>query len=155
MIEVNIDDSQIRRALQQLQHAASDISPALREIREVTVESTKRRFETGTGPDGEHWPLNSVLSTLLLDPEYGGKRGDKPLIDFGTLMDEIHGQLIGNNTLEVGSTMEYAAMMQFGGTKAEFPHLWGDIPARPFLGISDDDETEIMRIICQHLESAI
>jgi phage virion morphogenesis protein len=150
MIEVNIDDSQIRRSLQHLQHAAGDISPALREIGVVIVESTKRRFETGTGPDGQRWPLNSVLSTLL-----GEKRGDKPLIDSGTLMNQIHCQLIGNHTLEVGSPMEYAAMQQFGGTKAEFPQLWGDILSRPFLGISDDDETEIMRIICQHLESAL
>lgn len=32
--------------------------------------------------------------------------------------------------------MKYAAIQQFGGTKAQFPHLWGDIPARPFLPIT-------------------
>jgi phage gpG-like protein len=29
-------------------------------------------------------------------------------------------------------------MQQFGGTKAQFPNLWGDIPARPFLPITAD-----------------
>jgi phage gpG-like protein len=46
--------------------------------------------------------------------------------------------------------MVYAAMQQFGGTKAEFPHLWGDIPERPFLGVSDD-EKEILEIISDYL----
>jgi phage gpG-like protein len=40
------------------------------------------------------------------------------------------------NSLLVGSTMKYAAMQQFGGKKSQFPHLWGDIPARPFLPIT-------------------
>ncbi|MCX8506510.1 MAG: phage virion morphogenesis protein [Alphaproteobacteria bacterium] len=46
-----------------------------------------------------------------------------------------------------GSSMEYAAMHQFGGTKAQFPNLWGDIPARPFLGITAHDETVIEEIV--------
>ena len=148
MIEVIIDDSQIRRSLQQLQQAATDISPALRAIGEVMVESTKRRFETGTDPQGNLWKENKA-STL----EH--KVGNKPLLDGQTLMNQISSQLVGNNELEIYSTKQYAAMMQFGGTKAEFPHLWGDIPARPFLGISSDDGNDIMRIIRQHLESAI
>jgi len=55
----------------------------------------------------------------------------------------------------IGSPMEYAAMQQFGGTKAEFPNLWGDIPARPFLGISSQDENEILTILRNYLESAV
>ena len=39
------------------------------------------------------------------------------------------------NSVTVGNSAEYAAMQQFGGTKASFPHLWGDIPVRPFLPI--------------------
>ena len=46
-----------------------------------------------------------------------------------------------------GSSMEYAAMHQFGGTKAQFPNLWGDIPARPFLGITAHDENVIEEIV--------
>jgi phage gpG-like protein len=45
-------------------------------------------------------------------------------------------------------------MQQFGGTKNEFPFLWGDIPARPFLGISNDDEKAILSIIEDHILSS-
>jgi len=46
-------------------------------------------------------------------------------------------------------------MQQFGGTKSEFPWLWGDIPARPYLGISDADEIEVLEIINEYLEEAL
>ena len=78
------------------------------------------------------------------------KGRNKPLVDHGTLMDMIKAEVHGN-VLEVGSPMEYAAMQQFGGEKSEFPNLWGDIPARPFLGISDADEKAILKIVEDHL----
>jgi phage gpG-like protein len=46
-------------------------------------------------------------------------------------------------------------MMNFGGTKAQFPHLWGDIPARPFMPISklpNQWEKDIVEIIKRHIE---
>lgn len=46
-------------------------------------------------------------------------------------------------------------MMQFGGTKAAFPHLWGDIPARPFLGLSTQDESDILDTISEALAAAL
>ena len=146
MIEVEVDDREILRALQNLINRTGNIRPALREIGDALVESTHKRFGTTTAPDGTQWELNSVLSTLLY------KDHDRPLTgETGKLNDQITYNLIGNDTVEIGSTMEYAAMQQFGGTKAEFPHLWGDIPARPFLGISSDDEEKILSIIQDYL----
>jgi len=55
----------------------------------------------------------------------------------------------------VGNTMEYSAMQQFGGTKADFPHLWGDIPARPFIGLSDADREMVVEQITDAVERAI
>ncbi len=182
MIEVKIDDSQITKALQNLQKHTNDLSPAFRAIKEVLTESTKKRFQTSTGPDGEKWQANSQATIeahldrksgifnekgnrtgtkkgYVLKNGFAGSRainvvsGKRPLIDEGTLMQQIEGNIIGN-TLEFGSSMEYAAMQQFGGTKNEFPFLWGDIPARPFLGISNDDEKAILSIIEEHILSS-
>lgn len=46
-------------------------------------------------------------------------------------------------------------MMHHGGTKAAFPHLWGDIPARPFLGVSAEDEVNITAQIADYLSGAL
>jgi phage virion morphogenesis protein len=149
MIEVQFDDREIRKALQNLQQAAGNLAPALKEIGEVLVESTKQRFASGAGPDGERWDKNS-------DVTIARKGRNKPLIgETLALSAGIDYQLIGDDAVAIGSPMEYAAMQQFGGTESEFPHLWGDIPARPFLGISDDDRENILEIIREHVERAL
>lgn len=182
IINIKYDDSKITADLRKLQEATGNLTPAFREIKEVLIESTKNRFKTSTAPDGSQWEPNSQTTyEMLLERRSGdyedGKRigtkkgyirkdgrvsarsatmlaGKKPLIDGGYLMEQIEGRIEGQ-TLEIYSNREYAAMQQFGGTKAEFPHLWGDIPARPFLGISAADEAEILRIINQHIEDAM
>jgi phage virion morphogenesis protein len=148
MIDIDIDDREIRAALQNLLAVTGNLDDVLTDIGEELVERTKQRFGTLTGPDGERWADNSPVTI-----ERKGR--NQPLTGEGTLGEQIHARLLGNDTLAVGSNMEYAAMQQFGGTKAEFPHLWGDIPARPFLGVSENDRAEILDIIQAHLRDAM
>jgi len=147
MIKVEFDGTRIMEALQKLENATGDLTPAFLEIKEVLIESTQQRFATKTAPDGSQWPGNSNVTI-----ERKGK--NDPLVDGGYLNSEFGSDITGN-TLTIFPEKEYAAMQQFGGTKAEFPHLWGDIPARPFLGISPEDEEEILKIVNQHLEDAM
>ncbi len=167
MIKIEVDDREVMEALKQLQAKIGDLSPVLREIGEDLVESTKQRFADSRGPDGTVWPANSpvtIARMLGANPrnfkkdgglsKAGAARmdGKKPLIgETRRLSEEIHYQIHGD-TLEIGSNLEYAAMQQFGGTKAEFPHLWGDIPARPFLGLSNEDEAKIIETVKRYLE---
>lgn len=148
MATIHFDGERVLAALRRLEKACADQSPALLAIGEYLVESTKQRFVSGIGPDGTPWPENSPVTI-----ERKGR--NQPLIGEGTLMESIHYQLVGGNTLEIGSSMEYAAMQHFGGTKEEFPWLWGDIPERPFLGISEEDEAEILATNEDQLLSAI
>jgi len=147
MATIELNDEEIRRALSNLLATSGNLNPVLSEIGEYLIESTKQRFGSLTGPDGERWEDNSPVTV-----ERKGR--NQPLTEYGSLGEQVHAQLLGNNTLAVGSTMEYAAMMQFGGSRSEFPNLWGDIPARPFLGISGDDKTKILDIIAAHLRDA-
>lgn len=147
-IQIEYDGADVTRMLQRLIDAGINPRPALKEIGEELVDSTKKRFETTTGPDGAPWKRNAA-STIKR------KGRDRPLTGGGALMDQINYQLTGNDTLEVGSPTKYAAMQQFGGAKSAFPHLWGDIPARPFLGISGEDEDNIVDIFNRYLREAI
>lgn len=150
-VDYEFNDKEVIAALQRLADSGGDLSSPLRAIGESLMESTKHRFETTEDPDGEPWLLNSAISTLLNDD----KKGDRPLTgETGSLMDTINWQLH-EGGVEIGSPMEYAAMQQFGGTKSEFPHLWGDIPARPFLGISNEDEQMILDTLSDHFELAM
>ena len=163
MIEVKIDIAQLQAALTELQGKLGNPRPALKEIGEDLVESTKQRFAAGIGPDGVPWAPNRpatlakythrVKGTMTKDRKLLTKKGERrwdskqPLVDQGTLGEQIHYRIVGHDTLIVGSGEEYAAMQQFGGTKAEFPNLWGDIPPRPFLGLSIEDEIMIRQTL--------
>lgn len=144
---IEFDDERVQRALQRLHNAVGDLRPVFTAIGEDWIESTKQRFVSGTAPDGSHWLLNTP-ATL----EH--KEGDRPLVDGGYLSDDIFPN-VGVDFLEIGTSRQYAAMMQFGGTKDEFPYLWGDIPGREYLGASDDDIATALDNIEFFLSSAI
>lgn len=155
MIEIEWDDRRVTKALRDLQDAAVDLTPALLAIKENLVESTKKRFETKTGPDGKRWEENSPVTI-------DRKGFNDPLVDGGTLNEQISGDVFGGHTLVIYPEMGYAATQQFGAKQGEFgtskrggPLPWGDIPARPFMGISFEDDAMILDVIREHLKDAI
>ncbi|MFG8081209.1 phage virion morphogenesis protein [Kerstersia gyiorum] len=146
MIRIELDDQDVKRALAGLEHAVGDIRPALKNIGEAMLFSIDQRFADQEAPDGTAWEGNAPATIARKgfdDPLVGAERNL-------TLRTQNIYQLEGDALL-VGNTMEYAAMQQFGGDQQDFPHLWGDIPAREFIGISDEDEEEIVEIITDHI----
>ncbi|MCK9987404.1 MAG: hypothetical protein AzoDbin1_03876 [Azoarcus sp.] len=171
MITININDRPILDALQELVERNRDLRPVLRAIGEDIAESTRRRFVTSTAPDGTPWAPNSQVT---MDRYLGVFRGSykkdgslskkgaarkgnkKPLIgESKDLSTTIAYQLEGTNAVAIGSNKPYAAMQQFGGAKAQWPHLWGDIPARPFLGLSDGDHRTILDTVTSYLADGV
>jgi len=147
-IKIEYNDADVQALFQRLIDAGSNLEPAWHDIGELLTKSTKDRFTTGDAPDGTPWTPNSETTLAR-------KKGDKPLIgEFKSLSTEFNYSVQGN-ALEFGSPMKYAAMQQFGGSKSEFPNLWGDIPARPFIGVSSDDKDKIMEILREHLAGAV
>jgi len=157
MITIDLQDADITHALGELEKVTTDLTPVLKLIGRKLVESTEERFIDKRAPDGTPWLGNSDLTIAR-------KGFDHPLVggtqdgDIGRrtqmLQQQNHAQ-VEDNVLMVGNTMEYSAMQQFGGTKADFPHLWGDIPARPFIGLSDADREMVVEQITDAVERAI
>jgi len=145
MFEISIYGLEVVIAhLNAIQQRSDNIRPLLLEIGEDLTESTKQRFVTTTSPDGEQWAENSQVT---LDR----KSGSKPLTDGGFLAESIHYDMFGNYGVEIGSDKVQANMMQYGGTKAQFSHLWGDIPARPFVGVSAEDKQKMLTSVSNYL----
>ncbi|MFN4089977.1 MAG: phage virion morphogenesis protein [Alphaproteobacteria bacterium] len=154
MIEIEFDDGGVAAGLDRLGGLLDDLTPVMQEIGEYMTEATKRRFREGTGPDGIAWAAKSA-ATLAAYSRRGERQDPRPLWGpTGMLAAQIFHEA-GPDRVEVGSNRIYAAMMQFGGTKAAFPHLWGDIPARPFLGLSEDDRAAILEAIDIALGAAL
>lgn len=154
-ITIDMDSSPVAKALGGLAAQMSDLRPVMQDIGEYLVVSTKERFPAGTGPSGVPWPENSPVTLAR-------KKGTRPLIgETKRLGDEILAH-VGDDNVEVGSNLVYAATQQFGAAQGQFgrtkrngPIPWGNIPARPFLGLSDRDEQSILDIVQEHLELAL
>jgi phage gpG-like protein len=175
--ELEYDDRELREALGALARAGANPRRTLVAAGEFLVETTKQRFETGRGPDDRAWAANSPLTLdRFLGRFKGSFRKDGGLSDRGAQRAASKRPLIGESKalsttisyrvtgelLEVGSPMEYAAVQQFGAAQGAFgrsrrntPLPWGDIPARPFLGLSSTDRRGLLRIFNDELSAQL
>ena len=150
MIRVELKEDEISTALARVSRALTDTTDLMRDIGDDMVQATQDRLKSGRSPDGSPFAPRSQATINHYDRlkrTYGG-----PLYYSGMLYNEIS-FAAGPDFVEWGSDRPYAAMMQFGGSKGDYPHLWGNIPARPFLGISEEDRTNILATITEWLES--
>jgi phage virion morphogenesis protein len=137
----------VLEALNRLTYRTENLRPLLAAIGEDLTESTKHRFTTQLSPDGHRWKPNAFLTVRRKGPQYR-----PPLTGLtGHLQQTIH-YLLESNDLYVGSPMEYARVQQEGGEShwREYNEIW-DIPARPFLGISDSDAAQILLDVSDYL----
>lgn len=148
-LDYEIDDARVKRALGELIERGRDAQAAFAAIGEDLDRSHRDRFDQQVSPDGQPWaPLSDAYR------ERKPRRQDEILVLNGHLRDTLRYDA-GPDYLEFGTDRVYGAMMHFGGTQAEFPHLWGDIPARPWLGLSDDDEAQAVRTLLDYLEQPL
>ncbi|MFB1489650.1 MULTISPECIES: phage virion morphogenesis protein [unclassified Thiocapsa] len=156
-ITIDLDDAALQATLSRLAASVADPSPALSEIGEHLLKTTKARFgqTQKRAPDGTPWARNSETTIAR-------KRRDNPLYQTGMLQGQMRWQLAdGGRAVEVGSNRIYATVQQFGQpkgasgrTKRGGPIPWGDIPARPFLCVSADDRAAIADILSDYLSGA-
>jgi phage virion morphogenesis protein len=117
------------RRIDRLLAGLNNPEPLLRELAAAGESQTRRRMESDKrGPDGTPWPEWS--------PGYAATRhGGQSLLDArGDLIQSLTA-FADRQTAGWGTNLIYAATHQFGR---------GAIPARPFLGVSDDDERELL-----------
>ncbi len=146
MFTIELNDNGLQARLEGIAAGMGDLTPLMRDIGEYLTASTRDRFAAGEAPDGSSWAPKSA-ATMSGYAARGDRIDMRPLFGPSGMLSSQLSYAVTPDSVEFGSSMVYAAMMQFGGTKAAFPHLWGDIPARPFIGLSDRDRDEIGGII--------
>lgn len=173
---IEVDNVVVLNMLNRMIQAGEDLSPVMRMIGEDIVTRAKQRFETSTAPDGTPWAPNSdttLRAMLHVGSKNFTKKGKlsarggrvlaskKPLIGESRDLSRQINYLVMKDSVMVTASPVYAAMQQFGGSKSQFPNLWGDIPARPFLPVTQsgqlypDEERDIVSVINAHLQKAI
>lgn len=163
-----IDSGEVRRLIRQMTDRFENLRPAMDEIGDIAVMGVRGNFEAQGRP---RWKSHSSVTIA--------KRGvgARVLTDRGMaggLMGSIHHRA-SDRKVEVSTTKEYAAMQHFGARKGQFGTIaaripahtrkgspvrahtrqmripWGNIPARPFMHITDDDQEEMVRVLIEYL----
>lgn len=117
-----------------------NLSPVLGDIGEYLQLSHREHFDNQQGPDGQSW---QTLSPNYLKQK---PKNAHQILRLNDIMRDTLAYHVDPDELVFGSNMEYAAIHQFGGTSDMKPQL-AAIPARPFLGLSNQDEQEVIEIL--------
>ena len=135
MIEIEINNAQqIASMLDKLANAAQDRTPLMRSIAGTMESAVLQNFDVGGRPK---W----------LGLKY---RQGTPLVDTENLMNSIT-SYYDNNIAMVGTNEPYAAIHQFGGKAGRGRKV--DIPARPFLVLTPQDEDDILEDVQAYFRS--
>jgi len=143
MIRIDIDDREVRQALENLRRRASDMKPAMHTIGQALMEGSRERILSGRDWTGQPFAPNSPTT---LARKKGGK---KPLIDTKSFVSGRLHYEASADSVTVGSSAVQAAVLQFGAKKGAFGATrrgakipWGDIPARRYLPIREDGQLD-------------
>lgn len=161
MITLEIKNDQITPALQRIDAAMGNPLELFQDLGKYLVESTLQRFPTGRAPDGSVWAPKSPTTLAAYGARKTNRLDTRPLFGpSGLLSQNIFSQAFPDR-VEWGSDRVYAAVQQFGAGKGAFgqtsrggPIPWGNIPARPFLGISAEDEPLMLDIVSEWISNA-
>ncbi|WP_278368074.1 phage virion morphogenesis protein [Acetobacter orientalis] len=164
----------IRQALTRVAEIGRDPSRLLAALGTGVVRHTKWRMERGVDPHGVRWdsyaPLNPIYAS--------SKQGSSILLGRGGMASGLAGSLtsaVQGNTLVWGSNKIYSRIHQLGGiiqpknarwlsftmgwTSEGKPRWWHvdsvEIPARPYLGFTNEDRQFMMEELEDYLERAL
>ena len=162
--QVSFDLKEVDSVRKMLAEAALDSNDRQRLLGSIGVEmetQTRERFDTQRSPEGDTWKALAQKTQEYYTSKGKGHRS--LLVGEGTLRDNITSNVQeGASSVLVGATMEYAAVHQFGATitpktaKALMVPGYGmlgkvEIPARPYLGVSQNDAGVIVSLVSEFL----
>jgi phage gpG-like protein len=142
MIRIEIDDREVRQALEDLRRRTSNMKPAMHTIGQALMEGSRERILSGRDWTGRPFAPNSPATLAR-------KKGNKPLIDEKTFVTSRLFYEASADSVIVGASADQAAVLQFGAKKGAFGATrrgakipWGDIPARRYFPVTEDGQID-------------
>lgn len=152
---IEVDDGETLASLSAAQAAMSDMTPLMSEIEGILVDAIERSFMKEEDPTtGAPW---AALSPVTL-----ARRGAdaRKLQDSSSLVQSVTGRH-DSTSAEAGVAEKYGITHQLGATKGQYgktargtPIPWGDIPARPFVGLGNDDKNDIRDAVSRYISTS-
>lgn len=141
----------ITPALARLARNAKNAADIYDQIGAANVLETQMRFEAEEGPDGRRWVAHSDVTLDLKQTK--GITEPRKLRESTDLYDSIAHRVLPSGGVQIGVTRTYGRIHQLGGQAGRGRKV--KIPARPYLGISEDGKREIEAIISDALGKGV
>ena len=141
-IAISYDDEAVRRRLAELRDRGGNPgSAAMREMAGHLLDNVNEAFAREASRAGEPW---APLKPATVRDRQRRRYGAGPILErSGDLASRILADSDGSSGV-AGTNVVYAATHHFGDPRR-------GIPARPFLGVSDDVRRVILQAIVDHL----
>lgn len=148
MIDIKIDHSGIATALQRVIQATQQRAPLMRNIAAIMADAVEENFAQEGRPKWQ----GLAPSTIAQRRKRGKWPGQILRVSSGGLAQSMS-QHSDNDSAVVGTNKKYAAIHQFGGMAGRGRKV--NIPARPFLALTAEDEREIEHAAQDYLRRII
>ena len=136
-IEIKIDNNDVERKLLELAQKSENLRPLMKNIAGIFASATEENFKNEGRPD--KW---TELSEATKKQRTKQKKWPGQILQVsGQLASSISTQYDDESAI-IGSNLDYAAIHQLGGQAGKNKKV--EIPARPYLKLTDDDFEEIL-----------
>lgn len=136
-IEIEIDNKAVNEKLLELAHRGENLRPLMKNIAGIFAYSTEENFKEEGRPDKWTDLAESTKKQRTKKRKWPGQI----LQVEGKLAASIN-TFYDNDSAVIGSNLDYAAIHQLGGQAGKNKAV--EIPARPYLKLTDDDYEEIL-----------
>lgn len=149
-IRIELNNSELIDNINRLADSLDDLSEPMRFVAHTLESATDKAFIDETDPTtGERWQALSD-GYVKANPH---RAGGQVLQDTTTLAKSISSES-NKQWAQIGSNQPYAAIHHFGGT-ADMRPANAAIPARPYIGLSGDDKSDILDELASHLSALV
>ena len=144
-IEIKIDNKDVDRKLLELAQKSENLRPLMKNIAGIFASATEENFKNEGRPD--KW---TELSEATKKQRTKQKKWPGQILQVsGQLASSISTQYDDKSAI-IGSNLDYAAIHQLGGQAGKNKKV--EIPARPYLKLTEDDFNEILDATEQYLK---
>ena len=136
-IKIKIDNNDVERKLLELAQKGKNLRPLMKNIAGIFASATEENFKNEGRPD--KW---TELSEATKKQRTKQKKWPGQILQVsGQLASSISTQYDDESAI-IGSNLDYAAIHQLGGQAGKNKKV--EIPARPYLKLTDDNFNEIL-----------
>lgn len=129
------------KALGETAHKLGNMQALMKSVGDALVSGTLKRFQDEEEPTGKKWPKSKRAA----------KKDGQTLTDTALLRRSIDYAATSDKVM-VGSNLPYARIHQKGGKTGKGHKV--DMPARPYLGVSEEDMDEVRETVADFLKGA-